>query len=70
MGGERGVKGDGSLRRHRRSGAVMDGGQSHQPDPAAAVSMVVPAEELLTVSASIFDRAEAIGEVGVGTSKF
>ena len=64
MGGERGIERDGALRGERRSGAVMDGGRRHQADAAVAVFVVVPAEELLAVSASIFDRAEAIGEVG------
>ena len=48
----------------RRRGAVMDGGGRHQADPAVAVFVVVPAEELLAVSASVLDRAEALGEVG------
>ena len=42
----------------------MDGGRSHQADAAVAVFVVVPVEELLAVSASVLDRAEAIGEVG------
>jgi hypothetical protein len=42
----------------------MDGGWSHQADAAVAVFMVVPVEEPLAVSAGVFDRTEAIGEVG------
>jgi len=48
----------------RCSGSVVDGSRSHQTDAAVAVFVVVPLEELLTVSASILDRAEAIWEVG------
>jgi hypothetical protein len=64
MGDERGVERDGTLRGHCRSGAIMDGGRRHQADAAVAVLVVVPAEELLAVSAGVLDRAEAIGEVG------
>ena len=64
MGGEGGIERDGALLGERRGGSVMDGGGRHQADPAVAMIMVVPVEELLAVSASVFDRAEAIGEVG------
>jgi len=63
MSGERGVKGDSALRAQRRGGAVMDGGRRHQPDPAVPMFVVVPAKELLAMSAGVLDRAEAIGEV-------
>jgi hypothetical protein len=42
----------------------MNGSRRHQADAAVAVFMVVPVEEALAVSARIFDRAEACGEVG------
>src|SRR5271165_1204827 len=61
---ERGIEGDGALLVQHRSGAVVDGGRSHQTDTAVAVIVVVPVEELLAVSPSVLDRAEAIGEVG------
>jgi hypothetical protein len=64
MGREGGIEGDGALRGERRGGSVMHGGRGHPADPAVAMIMVVPAKELLAVSASIFDRAEAIREVG------
>src|SRR3984885_8226886 len=41
----------------------MYGGGGHPTNSAVAMVMVVPAEELLAMSASIFDRAEAIREV-------
>src|ERR1039458_817580 len=64
MGGERGIERDGALLGERRSGAIVDGGWGHQSDPAMAVFVVVPVEEVLAVSASVLDRAEAIWEVG------
>ena len=64
MGGERGIERDGALLGQCCSGSIMDGGWSHQADAAVAVFMVVPVEEPLAVSAGVFDRAEAIGEVG------
>src|SRR6202140_4758650 len=64
MGGERGIERDGALLGQRRSGAVVDGGRWHQANSAVAVFVVVPVEELLAESASILDRAEAVGEVG------
>ena len=64
MGGERGIERDGALRGQCCSGAIMDGDWSHQADAAVAVFMVVPVEEPLAVSAGVFDRAEAIREVG------
>jgi len=36
----------------------------HEPDAAMAMDGVVPVEEHLAVRSSIFDRAEACGEVG------
>ncbi len=64
MGCEGGIKGDGALCGERGGGSVMHGSRGHPPDPAVAMIMVVPAKELLAVSTSIFDRAEAIREVG------
>src|SRR5450830_737551 len=64
MGSERCIERDGALLGQRRSGAMVDGGRSHQADSSVAVFVVVPGEELLAVSASVLDRAEAIGEVG------
>ena len=64
MGGERGIECDGALLGQRRGGAVVDGGRRHQADSAVAVLMIVPVEEPAAVSASVRDRAEAIGEVG------
>ena len=64
MGGERGVERDGALLGQRRGGAIVDGGRRHQADSAVAVLMIVPVEEPAAVSASVLDRAEAIGEVG------
>jgi hypothetical protein len=64
IGGERSIERDGALLGQRRSGAIVDGGRSHQTDSAVAVFMVVPVEEVPAVSASVLDRAEAIGEVG------
>jgi len=64
MGGERAIERDGALLGQCSSGAIMDGGWSHQADAAVAVFMVVPVEEPLAVSTGVFDRAEAIGEVG------
>ena len=63
MGSERGIEGDGALLGERRSGAVVDGGRSHQADTAVAMFVVVPVEEVLAVSAGVLDRAETIGEV-------
>ena len=64
MGSERCIERDGALLGHRRSGAIVDGGRSHQANSAVAVLVVVPVKEPLAVSASVLDRAEAIGEVG------
>src|SRR5450759_5194386 len=61
MGSERCIERDGALLGQRRSGALVDGGRSHQADSAMAGFVVVPGEELLAVSASVLDRAEAIG---------
>jgi hypothetical protein len=57
MGSERCIERDGALLGQRRSGAMVDGGRSHQADSAVAVFVVVPGEELLAVSASVLDRA-------------
>ena len=64
MGGERGIERDGALLGQCRSGAMVDGGRSHQANSAVAVFVIVPVEELLAVCASVLDRAEAIGKVG------
>src|ERR1039457_4518390 len=64
MGSERCIERDGALLGQRRSGAMVDGGGTHQADSAVAVFVVVPGEELLAVSAGVLDRAEAIGKVG------
>ena len=55
MGSERGIEGDGALLGERRSGAVVDGGRSHQADTAVAMFVVVPVEEVLAVSAGVLD---------------
>jgi len=59
MGRERCIERDGALCGERGGGAVMDGGRRHQADSAVAMFVVVPAEELLTVSGSIRGRSEA-----------
>src|SRR5450755_3622044 len=43
---ERGIEGDGALLGERRSGAVVDGGRSHQADTAVAMFVIVPVEEV------------------------
>src|SRR5450631_3446954 len=63
MGSERGIEGDGALLGERRSGAVVDGGRSHQADTAVAMFVIVPVEEVPAVSTGVLDRAETIGEV-------
>src|SRR6202162_4117303 len=60
MGSERGIEGDGALLGERRSGAVVDGGRSHQADTAVAMFVVVPVEEVLAVSAGRNDRGSQV----------
>ena len=60
MGSERGIECDGALFGQRRSGAMVDGGRSHQTDSAVTVFIVVPGEELLVVSASVGVRDEVL----------
>ena len=60
MGSERCIERDGALLGQRRSGALVDGGWSHQADSAMAVFVVVPGEELLAVSASVGVRDEVL----------
>jgi hypothetical protein len=62
---ERGIEGDGALLGERRSGAVVDGGRSHQAHTAVAMFAIVPVEEVPAVSTGVLDRAETIGEVTV-----
>src|SRR5674476_959626 len=64
MGSEGGIKCDGALPGHRHSGAIVDGGRSHQADSTVSVFVVVPLEEPPAVNASVLDRAEALREVG------
>ena len=42
----------------------MDVGGGVQAEPAVAVLVVVPGEEVLAVGAGVLDRGEAAGEVG------
>src|SRR5271166_237179 len=61
---ERGIEGDGALLVQHRSGAVVDGGRSHQTDTAVAVIVVVPVEELLAVSPSVLIEPKRSGKSG------
>ena len=54
----------GALCVHRRSGAVVHGARGSQADTTVTMFEVVPAEELLTARAGVFDRAEPLREVG------
>src|ERR1700735_2735737 len=63
MSREGGIERNGAPCGELRGGSVIHGGRDHPANAAVAMVMVVPAEELLAMSASIFDRAEAIREV-------
>ena len=55
MGDEGGLQGHGALRGERRGIPVVHGGGRHQADADVTVVVVVPAEELLAVHASVLD---------------
>ena len=63
MGDERGVERDGAASGERAGATVMNNIGRHQADAGVMMFSVVPGEEGLAVSASIFNRAEALGEV-------
>ena len=64
MGGVGGVEYTGTLVADCLGQAVVDVGRGMQGQPAVAVFVVVPAEEVLAVSSCVFDRAEPAGKSG------
>jgi len=72
VGGERGIERDGALLGQCCSGAIMDGGWSHQADAAVAVFMVVPVEEPLQAGAGLTrwpgGRERLVGRVEPGSA--